>query len=87
MDEEEFERLEKIISMLNEDYTIPNEDYTIPNEDYTIPNEDLEWMIHKLRVQDTMINLMASNLTSPINGTDWVKKYYKEEAEKRICGK
>jgi hypothetical protein len=80
MDEEEFERLEKIISMLNEDYTIPN-------EDYTIPNEDLEWMIHKLRVQDTMINLMASNLTSPINGTDWVKKYYKEEAEKRICGK
>lgn len=73
MDEEEFERLEKIISMLN--------------EGYTIPNEDLEWMIYKLRVQDTMINLMASNLTSPINSTDWVKKYYKEEAEKRICGK
>lgn len=73
MDEEEFERLEKIIFMLN--------------EGYTIPNEDLEWMIHKLRIQDTMINLMASNLTSPINGTDWVKKYYKEEAEKRICGK
>lgn len=73
MDEEEFERLEKIISMLN--------------EGYTILNEDLEWMIHKLRVQDTMINLMALNLTSPINGIDWVKKYYKEEAEKRICGK
>ena len=73
MDDDEFERLEKIIFMLN--------------KGHTIPNEDLEWMTHKLRVQDTMINLMASNLTSPINSNDWVKKYYKEEAEKRICGK
>lgn len=71
MEEEEFERLEKIQFMIN--------------EGYTMPNEDLEWMVKKLRLQDTMLNLMAGNLTAPVHNKEWVLKYYKEEAEKRLC--
>lgn len=73
MDEEDFERLEKIKYMID--------------KGYIILKEDLEWMVKKLKIQDTMINLMAPQLTTPIHGMDWVKKYYEKEAEKRICGK
>lgn len=73
MDEEDFERLEKIKYMID--------------KGYIILKEDLEWMVQKLRIQDTMINLMTPQLTTPIHGMDWVKEYYEKEAEKRICGK
>ena len=71
MGDEEFERLEKI-------------NYQI-NNGYEVQQEDLKWMVEQLRIQDTMINIMASNLTTPIHGEDWVKKYYKEEAKERLC--
>lgn len=73
MENEEFERLENIQNLLN--------------EGNTVPRKELDWLIKQLRIQDTMINLMAPKLTAPIHDEDWVKKYYKEEAEKRLCGK
>lgn len=73
MEDEEFERLENIQNLIN--------------DGYTVPREDLDWLVKQLRKQDTMLNLMAAQLTTPIHGKDWVLKYYKEEAEKRLCGK
>ena len=71
MEDEDFERLEMI-------------QFTI-KDGYEILPEDLEWLINQLKIHDTMINLMAPRLTSPVNDADWVKKYFKEEAEKRLC--
>lgn len=71
MEDEDFERLEKI--------------QFCQKEGYEIQLEDITWMINQLRIQDTMLNLIIPRLTTPIHGEDWVKKYYKEEAEKRLC--
>lgn len=73
MSDEEFQILEKInFKLIN---------------NYEVLNEDVSWLINQLKLRDTMINLMVPKLTAPINSEEWVKKYYKEEAEKRICGK
>lgn len=73
MENEEYERLEEIQFLVN--------------EGCNISREDLDWIIHITRRLDTMTNLMVGKLTTPIHGEDWILKYYKEEAEKRICGK
>lgn len=74
MENEEFERLEAIQNLVEENHSL-------------ITQDDLKWMIHTLRVQDTMLNLMATKITTPINGKEWVLKYFKEEAESRLCGR
>ncbi len=71
MEDEEFEKLERIKFLID--------------NGYEIPHEDLDWMVRQLRIQDTMINIMAPQLTAPVHDEKWVKKYYKEEAEKRLC--
>lgn len=73
MEDEDFERLEKIEFCIRDGYEI-------------LP-EDLKWMVNQLRLQDTMLNLMTPKLTAPIHDEEWVKKYYKEEAKKRLCMK
>lgn len=73
MEDEDFERLERIEFIIR--------------DGYEVPHEDLEWMTKQLRLQDTMLNLMAPKLTAPIHDEEWVKKYYKEEAKKRLCMK
>lgn len=73
MEDEEFEKLEKIEFLIR--------------DGYEIQHEDLEWLVKQLRLQDTMLNLMLPKLTAPIHDEDWVRKYYKEEAKKRLCMK
>lgn len=73
MEDEDFKRLEKIEFCIRDGYEV-------------LP-EDLKWMVNQLRLQDTMLNLMTPKLTAPIHNEEWVKKYYKEEAKKRLCMK
>lgn len=45
---------------------------------YTL--NDAEKEIEK---RDKIIDLMADKLTTPVNGKEWVKKYYEELVEKK----
>lgn len=53
-------------------------DYLMGLISYTAPKEELEKELEK---KNKIIDLMAEQLTTPINGKEWVIKYWERKAE------
>ena len=58
---------------------------TAIQRDWSISNNDVDILIRAYEKQKKMIDLMAKDLTTPVNNKEWVIDYYKKEAE--LCRK
>lgn len=48
-----------------------------------LDNKSIEIVLSMLKEKEKQIDLMAEQLTTPIHGKEWIKKYYENKVKER----
>lgn len=56
-------------------------DYELAKEEDSIYTEHLGIILKLVEINDKIIDLMAEQLSTPLNSKEWVKEYYRKKVE------
>ena len=78
--EQAIERLKKLDYLLDDVYSTG----LVEDEERNKYQDAIETVLPMLEEKDKIIDLMAEQLTTPIHGKEWIKKYYENKAKELL---